>query len=475
MGWFFNKKNAKTKVNRFDFDDYWSKGVTPSRFGDTRPQFVVDSHDYDLLNNMYQENGLAQKVVRKPAEDMTRNGWRIVIPDDPNRQAIYQKAMDNLHLTTQLKKELIYMRLHGDGYANIGLKEIKPSSESDKVDFKNIKNVSFVHAFGQKHVQKTKANDDPTDINYGQEQQIFIKPTTAGSTINKYGFAMPQQPQNYQVIIDKSRYFHVDIGKLEDNDLGTSVLTTCGDPLKVLNSGLYSDGKILYEYTLKIFQSSRIRDMEGNPKERAKAQAILNQGMSTESVFAIGDNETMTKLGTNVGGIDKLYEFAWQQLAAASDIPKSVLMGQEAGTLAGAQYDVINYYDGIKAKQETILKPQIEYIVKLLMYSTDVAGGFDDPDKIDWHIEFNPLWTADDVTQSKTLLQNAQAANALVSAGILDPDEAKQMLGGQHNSVSAKTDSADKQLTEKEIEKMRQQLISFIHGDAQDDKKQEAD
>lgn len=57
-----------------------------------------------------------------------------------------------------------------------------------------------------------------------------------------------------------------------------------------------------------------------------------------------------------------------------------------------------------------------------------------DPGSINWTIEFNPLWSADDKTQSETLLNTVNAASTAVSAGIIDPDEGKAMLAGQSNN-----------------------------------------
>ena len=112
----------------------------------------------------------------------------------------------------------------------------------------------------------------------------------------------------------------------------------------------------------------------------------------------------------------------------ATVIPKSVLTGEQAGTLAGASQDVINYYDGIKAIQNNLLKPEIEQITRLLMY----ANG-DNPDELDWKIVFNPLQSTDDKTNSEILLNKANAYSTLISTTVLDPDEVHQIFEGQDN------------------------------------------
>ena len=115
-------------------------------------------------------------------------------------------------------------------------------------------------------------------------------------------------------------------------------------------------------------------------------------------------------------------------MSAATGIPKSVLTGEQAGTLAGASQDVINYYDGIKAIQNNLLKPEIEQITRLLMY----ANG-DDPDELDWKIVFNPLQSTDGKTDSEILLNKANAYSSLINSAVLDPDTVKQLFEGQDN------------------------------------------
>lgn len=441
-----SQPHLTTSQIRNDFIDYNSKGRTPQRFGDTRWQMTDDSQDYAELNNMYKHNGLAHKIVAKPAEDMTRNGWRLVIPGQPEKQAKYQKELERLKLQQVLAQEVIYQRLHGDGYISIGLEEEGEVGTSDKVDMSRIYNVNFVHAFGADHVEKILCNDNPMDAEYGQESALVVSPQSPGYIVDPETGVMTPKADGDQasvVVIDKSRYRHLSMSKLEDDLTGTSIVTRCMDQLKVLDTGLYSTGKMLYEYTLKVLQSSRIATESQDQFEQDRA--MLSEGLDTEAIAVIGDDERMEKLSTNPAGIDTLFTFAWQQLSAASEIPKSVLTGQESGTLTGAQYDIVNYYDGIKAQQEQLLRPQIEYIVKLLMHARNVAGGSEDPDSMDWHIEFNPLWSADDKTQADTLLTYVQAANLMVSSGIKDPESASEFLSGQANNsvMGMQTDSID--------------------------------
>lgn len=430
-------------------------------------QPVSDEQDYKKLNNQYKHDAIARRVVAKPAEDATRNGWRLVIPNDPKKQDQYQDALDKLRLNDVLTQQLIYQRLHGDGYINVGVKEKNATDDSKQLNPNDVADVSFVHAFGQNHIDSYQVNNDPTSNNYKKEQAVVIRQTQAGSTINKSsGNQVPELVQIKPIIIDKSRYFHISLDKFEDDKTGTSIITRCQDQIKAMNTAIESVGKILREFTIKVFKSDKVMGMDDIKYQDAVRN--LSQAMNTESIAFIGSNDDLAKVSTPTNGIDTLFNFAWQSLSAACNIPKSVLTGEQAGSLAGASQDVVNYYDTIKSMQETLLKPEIEYIVRLLMYADNVASGQEDPDELEWHIEFNPLWSPDDKTQSETLVNHVNAASTLVGSGIYDQDEARQMLDGQANNAIqgmqvTKTDSVDK-LTQRQIEQYLNDMKKATHG-----------
>ena len=483
----FNRKKPSNKRRpatatimdgyREDFMDYESQFTgQPQRFGDTRPVYtpLMADQDYELIDNIIHKNGIAHKVVTKPAQDATRNGWRIIYPNDPKKQEQYQKALDALDLKRSLCQELIYYYAHGDAYGTIGIySPMLDNNTAKPFDPKkqSISNIAFFHVFGQNHVQKIEVNDDPTDINYMKEAAVVINQTKSGDTVDANGTIKPGIPKTKQIVIDKSRYFHISLDKFEDDDTGNSIITRCWDQIHVLDTALYSVGKLLYAYDINVLTDDGAGYDPDDPVSKAEfdqQNKILSQNMGTDSILNLHNGQTFQRFSNNVSGIENLLTFAWQQLAAASNIPKSVLLGEQAGTLAGAATDVANYYDGVKSLQEELLRPQLERIIELLMWSTDVAGGSEDPDSVDWKLVFNPLWSADDKTQSETFQNTANAVATLVNSGIKDTDEANQMVDGQNNNAvqgmqtQTKGDSIDN-LTMEDAKKLMAGLQKVIH------------
>lgn len=430
------------------------------------------TQDYQALDDRCKYDAYARRIVYQMPEDATRNGFRIVIPSDPDLQATYQQGLDSLNTQQALAQQGGYEFKHGDGYIAYLVRETNPTKSSDPLDPTNIDDLVALHVFGQNNVQSYQTNDNPMSEDFCKETALMIIPKQAGFTIDRYGNQVPNTDNLEPIVIDASRYGHISLDKADDDVTGTSIIKRCERQLNNMAIADETVGKMMREFTWKVFQSDRLMNesLEQFRRDREELSRVAN----AEDVMFIGNSDKVTKLATPAAGINVLLDQAWKALSTACGIPKSVLTGEQAGTLAGAGQDVQNYYDRVKAFQEQTLKPEIEYIVKLLMWSKNFGGGYLDPDSLEWHIEFNPLWTPDDKTQAETELLKMQTAVAAVQSGIYGPDEMRQKLDGEGNTQiqglqnTPTTDSADieSKYTKDEIEQYKKDLEATHDGTA---------
>ena len=426
-----------------------------------------DPADYQGWDDRYKYDPIAHKIVAKFAEDATRNGFRLVMPGKPDLQDVYQNRLNELKIQNVLAQQTNFQRRHGDGYIAYIVRELHPTSTFDPLKTDNIDNLVALHAFGQKNVESYQTNEDPTSDDYGKESKLKIMPKQTGVTYDKNGDIVPNNNKLEPIVLDSTRYSHISLDKFDEDTNGTSIIKRCERQLNNMAIASVSAGKMLREFTLKVFQSDRLMNEPLDKFQQDKAE--ISRVANTEAMMFTGNDDKVLKLGTPVAGMNVLLDYLWQDLSTACNIPKSVLTGEQAGTLAGASQDVQNYYDSVKAFQEQVLKPEIMNIVRLLMYSQSFGGGYLDPDSLEWHIEFNPLWTPDDKTQSEVLLNHANAAGTLVTNGIYAPDEVRSMfdqqgnnaIQGMQNNSNPVTDSADNpedRYTKEEIEQYKRDI-----------------
>lgn len=110
------------------------------------------------------------------------------------------------------------------------------------------------------------------------------------------------------------------------------------------------------------------------------------------------------------------------RLAAAADIPVTLLLGQSpAGLNATGDSDLRNYYDRRRSDQRSKVLPAVKRIVRLVFLSKLGPTKGREPKK--WGIEFRPLWTPSLKEEAEIRKLDADADKARVDSGVLMPEE----------------------------------------------------
>lgn len=397
---------------------------------------------YADVENLYKSNSMAKNIVDIPAEDLTRSGWTLKFKDDKLKDA-YEAKLRQLKAKDRLQKLFMYERLYGDGFVSIGITEERNFSLSDKVIPERIKRIPYINAFSSKKISNRIVNEDMFSENYGQIESFEINRT------NRSGVITLRDANDNK--IHRSRVLHQQDLRFEDELEGTSLLENLYDVLTVVDTSLWSVGQILYDYIFKVMKSRDVANL--NSEEKLTIATAADYKFRTEALAIIADDEDLFKVSSPTAGIGELLDFVWDYLAGAARMPKTVLKGQEGGTVTGAQYDVMNYYSRITAMQENQLRPHLEYLVRLLMWAKDECGGRIDPDTIEWSIEFNPLWNVDSKTDAEIRKLTAESDAIYIANGVVSPEEVNETRFGRFGVTETSKFNADG-LSQEEIDKL---------------------
>lgn len=394
------------------------------------------------LSQLYADSAIVQNIIDIPAEDMTRSWFTLRMKDEKLKNDIMSKLAD-LKAKESFKKMRSYERLRGDGFISLGVTQSVPFELSDPLDEKTLKRLDYIHSFSGLKVNNFFLNEDMFSPSYGQVESLQI---------NRRSRIGQQIAGIINDSVHASRLIHDQTRRLEDEYRGQPLLEPLYDIITVLDTSLWSVGQMLYDFAFKIYKADGIDSMK--PEDKNELGMIMDYMFRTEALAIIGTNEELKKETTNTTGIKDLLDYVWDYLSGAVRMPKTVIKGQEAGTITGAQYDVMNYYSRIAAMQENELKPHIERIIRLLLMSTDELGGRIDPNKIEWEIKFNPLWSVDSKTDAEIRKLTAETDNLYVTNGVLTSDEVRQTRFGQFgltNELKFSGDEADWEQMAKEV------------------------
>lgn len=390
---------------------------------------------HEEITNLYSNDQLIQNIIDIPAEDATREWITLNIEGEKLKKKLELK-LRALNAQEVFQHIVRYERLRGDGFTALGLTETQEFELSYPVNPKNVKSVDYLHSFSSRKVSKMNMNDDVFSPQYGEVESYMIK----------------NSKHREEQEVHRDRLLHLQTQKLEDADWGQSRLEPMYKYITLFDTAAWSTGQILYDYVFKKYKSDDVESM--SPQERQEAQMLLDYMFRTEALAIIGTNEEIGKESTNVSGIDQLFQFVWETLAGSARMPKSHILGQQSGTLTGAQYDSLNYYARIAGIQENFVRPKIEYLLRLLLQSEEF--GSLNPDKLDWSFSFNPLWKLDSQSDADIRKKVAETDEIYLRNQVVTSDEVreKRFTGA---SLSAELDFSEDELTEleKSIQKAR--------------------
>jgi len=121
-------------------------------------------------------------------------------------------------------------------------------------------------------------------------------------------------------------------------------------------------------------------------------------------------------------GIKDPYSMLILRLASAARMPVTILMGQSpAGLSATGESDIRWFYDTIASSQENVVKPALEYIMRLIMLAKNGPTGGVVPES--WTITFPALWQPTPIETAAIQLQHAQADQIYFGMGAANADE----------------------------------------------------
>jgi len=193
--------------------------------------------------------------------------------------------------------------------------------------------------------------------------------------------------------------------------------------------------------TLKIKGLAELLTMQGANADLTQRAAAMEGARGIARTTLINSEEEYKRESTQVTGLSDLLERLAERLAAAAQMPVSLLFGQAPGGLnASGDADIRWFYDQVAAWQRRKLQHQIEYVARLMFLAkkTSPTGG-KEPES--WNVVFPALWQASEVEKATIRKTQADADCAYINTGVLTPEEvAQSRFGGAAYSVETALD-----------------------------------
>lgn len=431
-----------------------------SHFARTMAPMTVEE-----LHDIWHCDGFGARVVSCVAEDMTREGFRIV-GDTCN---IVFDELRRLNLNGEFKKCIEYARLYGGGAVLMGIDDGR--SMGKPVSVNNIRGINYLKALPAPNVRGAEGTlvVDRSSPAYGTFSQYQVNDGISASPYVVHRDRLLLIPGSNRDIALAGRASESSMG-VDWRIWGFSVLEPMRQHISDISLFSMSLSKLAQEAVIGKYKISGLADMlamGGDEVSKIYTRLdVIDEAKSViNAVLLDADmNEDYARDSLSFSGINGVADTFMIFLSAVSGIPVTRLFGRSpSGLDASGESDLKIYYDKIHSEQESMLNTIVQRLVfyvnqykhSILIEPTEeVLRRASTPEvekspiaKIgpssegDIHIDWVPLYQMSQKEQAETYFTNAQADMYYKSAGVLSAEEIRQnrFVNGYNQMMSVDT------------------------------------
>jgi len=401
--------------------------------------------------------------------------------DEPQRicEEVEEK-MEELGAVEAVTRALQYERAYGGAVVLMGIDD-GAVNLAQPLDEENIKAINWLNVFGGGRDGECIAwsyYNDPKAEKFGQPEIYQIRNLVPVSQPSA-----PGAPMRATTTKEATFYVHESRllvfpgtavstrSRIENRGWGDSIFTRVDEVLSQYSQTWGGVANLMSQLHIDVLKMSGMqigmaggdKAAKGNPlTNRAR---LINQTKSIARMLVIDAEEEFERATATLAGVnDTLREFA-VRLAAAADMPVTLLMGTSPGGLnATGDSDIRFFYDRISARQKRHLLPILRRLYRLVMLSKEGPTEGEEPDM--WNIKFNPLLQLSELEQATLRKTVSDADVAYINAGVVSAEEvAASRFGGSEWSMETTIDfEGRQQMAEQDAKDMEQRKAEMEAG-----------
>jgi phage-related protein (TIGR01555 family) len=386
------------------------------------------AYSYQELIEMWRGDDLVARAVEAPPADSFRQGYEIVIGDESKYDRLkedLEARLEELDIDNIVERAFAMERALGGAAILLGVDDNRELSEKLKIT--QVKGIEWLTLLEPTEIYPARYYEDPKNPKFGEPEyyQLNVYQTPGSGLVSPEGRSAPPT----QSLIHESRliiFKGIQVSRYQQarRDVhsfwGDPILVRIADIIRDFNLAWQSAGIIVTDFAQAVYSVENLMGLVmKSPEKLASRMRALELGRSTARAIVIDTKEKFDRQSTSVAGLPQLLEQLSLRLAAAVDMPLSLLMGQAPqGLGADSEGDLRMYYDKVRSFQRRKIAPILKLLIQMVMKSMRERGV---PKK--WEIRFNPLWQLTDAEIAEARLTQARTDSMYLKAGAIHPDE----------------------------------------------------
>lgn len=307
---------------------------------------------------------------------------------------------------------------------------------------------------------------DPRSPKYGKPEIYMIR--NIGTPIASV--PVPGSPATMQTVVGETIFWVHETrlivfdgypvtnrARIQMRGWGDSIFTRIDRVLQQYDQTWGSVAQLMTDWAQGVLKIEGLQQaLSANPTLIVDRAVDMAMSRSVARMTVVGSNEDFKRDVANLGGISDVLAQFWLRLAAAADMPLSLLVGQVKGGLGDAgNTDLRFFYDRIAARQKKF-KRKLRQLLKWMFLSKEGPTDGKEPER--WNITFNSLYqpTEKEIAETRKIVADTDAV--YIGQQVLTPEEvAVSRFGGSEWSMETTIDFAGRAKMAADAEKQKQE------------------
>lgn len=144
----------------------------------------------------------------------------------------------------------------------------------------------------------------------------------------------------------------------------------------------------------------------------------------SKAIILDADGEDFSRSNTSFSGLADLSDKAWNRVAAAADMPVTILTGQApAGLNATGASDLRWWYGRVQSEQTQTYEPRLKRLLQIVLSAQDSGVQLADQEFKALTVAWAPLWAPSAAELAAMRLQWAQTGQIMIQEQMITPEE----------------------------------------------------
>ncbi len=388
--------------------------------------------------DMWRSDDIAARIIEVIPNECLRQGFKLNCGDKEMSEDFHALS-EELNVLAMYMLGKKYERAYG-GSAIFPIINDQQEDLSQPLNWKRIPEVKHLTLFEPRELQPYSYYDDPLKPSFGEPKTFTVNPVSRGGATAMSGYEIHESRLIIFPGIRVSRAH-----QSTSHGWGDSVLCRVYQIVRDYGISWAAAAALLHEFSQASFKIKGLAQLLASDKDEVIKTRIRAVELSRSVINAVmmDSEEEFERKTTNIAGMPDLLDRFATRVAAAADMPVTLLMGQSpAGLNATGESDIRFFYDRVKVVQKLGIQPQLEKLMLMLMRSHGGPTKGKEPDN--WSVEFNPLWqpTESEVATTRKVVADTDAV--LISSGIASAEQiARARYGGDTYSMEFALDEKE--------------------------------